>query len=361
MAAPTTGGMENEPKENSNKTMVDSSGRGRGVEQTARVSSEPVQMIGGALKQTVHIELADKPTVRVDSTRKVPQEDGIALHPNPAVAPTAIAALKDQSGDRAAAPFAEEAPVSHGRDRETELPEERSAAIDQQGDVEIGPGQSQANPENHKNTGADNKTKTTNPSILLDGITKQPEHVEEDKRVEGRGDAMEVDIHQTMTEETPATDNASTTTKVPQPAEAAPPTPKKMISYYEWRKRHHLWLNSLMRQALGEQEGPEIPDLSNLRYPIRLDPEHHANVEPRRQFIRRYDLRIVVAEAKDPVEAYRQALTEWFNKILEIDEDAVIYPWTAVDRQAGTTVIKDPDKLPTTLSNLKKYTPKIWL
>jgi len=39
----------------------------------------------------------------------------------------------------------------------------------------------------------------------------------------------------------------------------------------------------------------------------------------------------------------------------------VIYPWTAADRQAGTTVIRDPDELPTTLSNLKKYMPKIWL
>jgi len=68
-----------------------------------------------------------------------------------------------------------------------------------------------------------------------------------------------------------------------------------------------------------------------------------------------------VAEAKDPVEAYHQALTKWFNKILEIDEDAVIYLWMVADRQAGMMVIKDPDKLPTTLSNLKKYTPKIWL
>jgi len=69
----------------------------------------------------------------------------------------------------------------------------------------------------------------------------------------------------------------------------------------------------------------------------------------------------VVAEAKDPVEAYHQALIEWYNKILEIDEDAVIYPQMVVDQQAGMTVIEDPDELPTTLSNLKKYTPKIWL
>jgi len=66
----------------------------------------------------------------------------------------------------------------------------------------------------------------------------------------------------------------------------------------------------------------------------------------------------VVAEAKDPVEAYHQALIEWYNKILEIDEDAVIYPQMVVDQQAGMTVIEDPDELPTTLSNLKKLHPK---
>jgi len=227
MAAPMTSGMENEPKENSNTAMADSSGCGRGIEQMARVSSEQGQMLGGALKQMVPIELADKSMIGVDSTRMEPQVDGIVLHPNPAVAITAI-----------------EVPVSHGR--ETELPEEGIVATDQQGGEAIGPGTSQANPENNKNTGTDNQTKITNPSILLDSVTKQPEQAEEGKRAEGRGNTMEVDTHQTMAEETSTTENASTTTEVLQPAAAAPPNTKKMISYYEWQKRHHLWLNSLM-------------------------------------------------------------------------------------------------------------------
>jgi len=175
---------------------------------------------------------------------------------------------------------------------------------------------------------------------------------------------MEVETHQMVTEERStksAMENVSTTTEAPQTAEAVSSPPKQMILYYEWQKQHHLWLNSLMWQAIGEKDGPKILDLSNLQYPVRLDPEHHANFEPMHPFICCYDLRIVVAEAKDPVEVYCQALTKWFNKILEIDEDAVIYPWTAVDCQAGTTVIEDLDKLPTTFSNLKKYTPKVWL
>ena len=39
----------------------------------------------------------------------------------------------------------------------------------------------------------------------------------------------------------------------------------------------------------------------------------------------------------------------------------VIYPWMALDHQAGTTVIEDPDKIPNSLSDLKKYTLKVWL
>jgi len=45
---------------------------------------------------------------------------------------------------------------------------------------------------------------------------------------------------------------------------------------------------------------------------------------------------------------------------LETNRNAVIYPWTALDRQAGTTMIEDPDKIPNSLSNLKKYMPKVW-
>jgi len=74
-----------------------------------------------------------------------------------------------------------------------------------------------------------------------------------------------------------------------------------------------------------------------------------------------YDLRLVIAEATNPVEAYCQVVIEWFTKILELDLEAVIYLWAAVDRDAGTTAIKDLDELPMTFSSLKKYTPKAWI
>jgi len=130
---------------------------------------------------------------------------------------------------------------------------------------------------------------------------------------EGGAKAMEVETPQKDKEEqatNSAMKQASTNTEAKQTATAGSPNPKTMISYYEWRKRHHIWLNSLMRQAVRETDGPEIPDLANLCYLVQLEPEHHTNIEPRHQYIHHYDLRIVVADAKDPVEAYCQALTK---------------------------------------------------
>jgi len=68
-----------------------------------------------------------------------------------------------------------------------------------------------------------------------------------------------------------------------------------------------------------------------------------------------YNLHLVIEEATNPVEAYRQAVLKWFNKILKIDLEAVIYPWGAADCQAGTSVIEDPDELPTMLLSLVPF------
>jgi len=47
-----------------------------------------------------------------------------------------------------------------------------------------------------------------------------------------------------------------------------PQSTNRMISYYEWRMKHHQWLNAMMRQALGDKEAPEPSHILNLRYPI---------------------------------------------------------------------------------------------
>jgi len=135
----------------------------------------------------------------------------------------------------------------------------------------------------------------------------------------------------------------------------------RVISYYKWRMKHHQWLNVPMRQALGKKEAPKPPHILNLQYPVWTEPEQTGNLEPRRKYNVRYEMRLVVAEATNLVEDYRQAVIKWFTKILKIDSEVVIYPWMVADWQADTTTIEDPDKLPTLFSGLKKYTPKAWL
>jgi len=128
----------------------------------------------------------------------------------------------------------------------------------------------------------------------------------------------------------------------------------QVISYYEWQTKHHKWLNAMMHQAMGETDRPAPLNISNLHYPVRPEPKNLDNLEPCRQYVRHYELRIVVAKATNLVEAYQQALSEWFTKLLEIDEEVVIYPWMAVDQQAGTMAIEDPDEILSTLSQHQK-------
>jgi len=193
---------------------------------------------------------------------------------------------------------------------------------------------------------------------------KKPEMENSEARCIG-GDAMEVEIGITgnITATAANTEAEATETTEADISDSGQhdPKPSRMISYYEWKTKHHKWLNAMMRQALGEKEAPEPPHILNLRYPVRPEPDHNVQLEPWRKYTIRYEMRIVVAEATNLVEAYRQALIEWFNKVLEVDSDAVIYPWTGNDRQAGTTTIEDPDELPASLSSLKKYTPKAWI
>jgi len=246
-------------KENIDKIMVDISGHSSGAEQTAITPNKPVQPTSKALIQTFPIELADKLMIGVDYTTETPKEDGISPHSNSAAKLMVMAVAKDPPGNRAAAPSVEDTLDSHRQDRETGPLEERVMVIAQQGDMEIGSGQSQATPKNNKITGPDKKTETTNPNTLPDDVTKKPDNIEEGKMVEGRGDTMEVDTHQMATEEKPTKlviENASTNTKVQQTAEGAVPPQNKMISYYEWQKQHHQWLNSLMQRAIGKNMDP---------------------------------------------------------------------------------------------------------
>jgi len=180
----------------------------------------------------------------------------------------------------------------------------------------------------------------------------------------GAGEVMEVEatMETTHKDSETSTEAASAVEEGTTVGEGSSVQPmNRMIAYYEWQMKHHQWLNAMMRQALGDKEAPEPPHILHLRYPVRPELEHNANLEPRQKYTVRYDLQLVVEEATNLVEAYQQAVLEWFNKILEIDLEAVIYPWGVADRQASTSVIEDPDELPMTFSSIKKYTPKAWI
>jgi len=170
-----------------------------------------------------------------------------------------MAVAKVQPGNRAVASTAEDELDSCGRDRKTGTLEERVTVIAQQGAVASSSGQSQATPNNNNVKGSDKQTETTNPCILPEAVMKKPDNTKDGKTAEGRGDMMEVDTHQMATEEKPTKlviENASTNTKVQQTAEGAVPPQNKMISYYEWQKQHHQWLNSLMQRAIGKNMDP---------------------------------------------------------------------------------------------------------
>jgi len=150
MAATMTSRTTGKPKENIDKTMADCSGCGSGTKHIVMAPNNPAQLTGDALTQMPPTELADKPTIGADSTKEMPKVDGIPPHPNSADELMVMAELKDPPGNRAAAHSVEDAPDSHGQDRETGSPVERQVAIAQQGDMEIGSGQSQATPGNNK-------------------------------------------------------------------------------------------------------------------------------------------------------------------------------------------------------------------
>jgi len=56
------------------------------------------------------------------------------------------------------------------------------------------------------------------------------------------------------------------------------------------------------------------------------------------------------------VESAREALVVWFTKIKEIDKNAIIYPWTAMDRKNKAKCLEKPSDIPFLLSNMKKST-----
>ena len=82
---------------------------------------------------------------------------------------------------------------------------------------------------------------------------------------------------------------------------------------------------------------------------------------PTRGFIVKYNLQIKVTMGESPVESAREAFMVWFTKIKEIDKNAIIYPWTAMDRRNKEKCLEKPSDIPFLLSNMKTYFHKLYI
>jgi len=136
-----------------------------------------------------------------------------------------------------------------GCDKEPETQEEMAVVTDQLGNA--GTGQAMGNnAPGHQNAPTTSMQTTDNAKVTNASTNKGTMN-------EGGENAMEVDKPQKNAEEQ-ATNSGPTQgrthTEAQQTVAAGLPKTKTMISYYKWRKKHHIGLNSVMRQAVGETD-----------------------------------------------------------------------------------------------------------
>jgi len=105
-----------------------------------------------------------------------------------------------------------------------------------------------------------------------------------------------------------------------------------------------------------------IPDLDHFECVDCQKPPNDLKVEPQRTIIKHYDLRLKVPDGEDQVNLFHQAFTKWFNKVREVDNHIILYPWTEADRlEHPTLIIENPTDIPTNILILKKFVHKLFL
>jgi len=140
------------------------------------------------------------------------------------------------------------------------------------------------------------------------------------------------------------------------------PPPVTQVDAKMWRSLHDEWLHAAMRAAMGDTSLKTIPDLDHFECVDRQQPPNDLEVEPQRTIIKRYDLRLKVPEGEDQVNLFHQAFTKWFNKVREVDNHIILYPWTEADRlENPTLIIENPTDIPTNILILKKFVHKLFL
>jgi len=111
-----------------------------------------------------------------------------------------------------------------------------------------------------------------------------------------------------------------------------------------------------MKEQLGETEDIGWLNFPNIITPPQLQQTRKIHPALTRAFDIRYDVRLKVQESTDLVaEARLQFMEQLLQKIQEVDQHAVVYPWMDVDQQSREPDIDSPAAIPTLLSNMKKY------
>jgi len=140
------------------------------------------------------------------------------------------------------------------------------------------------------------------------------------------------------------------------------PEPVREVDPKEWRLIHDEWLHAAMRASMGDVTLSTIPDIENVERIYRNPPNQALMLQPSRLFIKRYDLRLTVEKGDDQVTLFHQSFMKWYQKIREVDNTAILYPWAASDRiETPMPLIENPTDTPIALIALKKFVHKLFL
>jgi len=98
------------------------------------------------------------------------------------------------------------------------------------------------------------------------------------------------------------------------------------VNLKEWQKLHDKWLHAVMQSAMGDVMFSTIPDIENMECIYCNPPTPALMLQPLRMFIKCYDLRLTIEKC-----LFLQYFTKWYQKVQEVDNNAILYPWAALD------------------------------
>jgi len=105
-----------------------------------------------------------------------------------------------------------------------------------------------------------------------------------------------------------------------------------------------------------------IPDIEKVKRGYHNPPQMTLVLQPPRTFIRQYDLQLSVPQGDEQVTLFNQVLTKWYQKVREVDNTTILYPWASSDcTKNPMLLIENPTDMPVALLPLKKFVHKLFL